>query len=71
VIGIPAQGDEAVFQEAFEALSPEEQKVVLEAMQSLQHLQEVEEGDDEDKDLARWEPRSFAALRMTSWGYSG
>jgi hypothetical protein len=43
------QGDEAAFQEAFEALSAEEQQVVVEAMQYLQD-QEEEEGDDEEEE---------------------
>jgi tetratricopeptide (TPR) repeat protein len=43
-----AQSDEAAFQQAFEALSPEEQQVVVDAMQYLQE-QEKEEGDDEDE----------------------
>jgi tetratricopeptide (TPR) repeat protein len=36
------QGDHAAFQQAFEALSPEEQQVVVEAMQNLQAQQEEE-----------------------------
>ncbi len=44
------QGDEAAFQQAFEALSPEEQQVVVEAMQYLQDQEEEEEGDDEDEE---------------------
>jgi hypothetical protein len=43
------QGDEAAFQQAFEALSREEQQVVAEAMQYLQGQQE-EEGEDEDEE---------------------
>ena len=42
-----AQSNEDAFQQAFEALSPEEQQVVVEAMQYLQGQQE-EEGEDED-----------------------
>jgi hypothetical protein len=34
------QGDQVAFQQAFEALSPEEQQVVVEAMQYLQAKQE-------------------------------
>src|SRR5689334_17013162 len=44
------QGNQAAFQQAFEALSPEEQQVVVEAMQYLQGQQEEEEGDDEDEE---------------------
>jgi len=43
------QGNQVAFQQAFEALSPEEQQVVAEAMQYLQD-QEEEEGDDEDEE---------------------
>jgi tetratricopeptide (TPR) repeat protein len=44
------QGDEVAFDKAFEALSPEEQQVVVEAMQYLQ-AQQDEEVDDEDEEL--------------------
>jgi hypothetical protein len=37
-----AQGNEASFQQAFEGLSPEEQQVVVEAMQYLQGQEEYE-----------------------------
>src|SRR6266700_1286873 len=43
------QGNQDAFQKAFEALSPEEQQVVAEAMQYLQD-QEEEEVDDEDEE---------------------
>jgi tetratricopeptide (TPR) repeat protein len=43
------QGDEAALQQAFEGLLPEDQQVVVEAMQRLQPQQE-EEGDDEDEE---------------------
>src|SRR2546427_5957 len=44
------QGNQAAFQRAFDALSAEEQQVVVEAMQYLQGQQEEEEGDDEDEE---------------------
>jgi tetratricopeptide (TPR) repeat protein len=40
-----AQGDEAAFQQAFEALSSEDQQLVVEAMQYLQNQEEEDEGD--------------------------
>ncbi len=44
------QGNQAAFQQAFEALSAEEQQVVVEAMRYLQGQEEEEEGDDEDEE---------------------
>jgi len=42
-----AQGNEAVFQQAFDVLSPEEQQVVVEAMQYLQAQTREESGQEE------------------------
>jgi hypothetical protein len=42
------KGDQEAFQQAFEALSPEEQQAVMEAIQFLQSQQKGEEGSDED-----------------------
>jgi hypothetical protein len=44
------QGNQVAFQQAFEALSPEEQQVVEEVMQNLQGQREKEEEDDEDEE---------------------
>ena len=41
------QGDQAAFQQAFEALSPEEQQVVVEAIQYLQAQVGEENGQEE------------------------
>ena len=42
-----AQGDEAAFKRALEALSPQEQQVVVEAMQYLQAQTREESGQEE------------------------
>ena len=42
------RGDEAAFEQALQALSPEEQKAVVEAMRLLQVQQEEEEETEED-----------------------
>jgi hypothetical protein len=41
------QGDEAAFEQALEALSPEEQQTVLAALQYLQSQVEEESGQEE------------------------
>jgi tetratricopeptide (TPR) repeat protein len=56
------RGDQAAFQKAFEALSPEEQQAVMEAMQYLQAQQE--EGEEEDEDDGDEEPDNADVLQQ-------